>query len=204
MRAATNPVRQAPRAIEKFAELQEVLGADFYRYGGKTGVAAFLFTYFSEPGARYTFWLRVAGWLKRRPLLRPLFFVAWVLKNHYEVKFGFSIPIRTRIGPGLYFSHYGGIVVNGRAVIGRNCNISHGVTIGESCRGAYKGYPKIGDNVFVGPGAKIIGSIRVGSFSAIGANAVVVADVPEGAVAAGIPAKVISMEGSEGYVKWTA
>jgi serine O-acetyltransferase len=86
-------------------------------------------------------------------------------------------------------------------VIGRNCNISQGVTLGQANRGPRKGYPVIGDNVYIGPGAKVIGNVRVGSKVAIGANCVVTRDVPDNAVAVGIPGHVVSSERSAGYVQ---
>jgi serine O-acetyltransferase len=118
-------------------------------------------------------------------------------------KFGISIPFTTRIGPGFYIGHFGGIVVSDGAEIGRNCNISQGVTIGASNRGQRAGAPVIGDNVYIGPGAKVIGGIRIGDDVAIGANAVVTHDVPSGSVVAGVPARVVSNEGSVGYINRT-
>ena len=186
-----------------FRQLRFLIKSDFYRYDGASGLGGFLRTYLSEPGARFTFWLRLAACLRDQRLWWPLLLVARWFRWHYEVKFGLSVPHVTTIGPGLYFSHFGGVVVNGRAVIGKNCNLGHGVTIGQANRGSREGAPTIGDNVFIGPGAKIIGRVKIGSHAAIGANAVVTSDVPERAVAVGIPAKVISLAGSEGYVDWT-
>jgi len=88
-------------------------------------------------------------------------------------------------------------------VIGKNCNISHQVTLGIANRGTHKGVPIIGDNVYIGPGAKIIGDINIGNNVAIGANCVVTKDVPDNAVVVGVPGKVISYEGSMGYVNKT-
>ena len=88
-----------------------------------------------------------------------------------------------------------------RAKIGKNCNISQGVTIGQSNRGKRAGVPVIGDSVFIGPGAKIFGAITIGNNVAIGANAVVTSDVPDNAVVAGIPARILSLLGSAGYVQ---
>ena len=107
-----------------------------------------------------------------------------------SVKLGFSIPINT-FGEGLSIAHYGCIVVNSKARIGKNCRIQEGVTIGAT-NGNSKA-PIIGDNVFIGSGAKIIGDISIANDVAIGANAVVVKSINESAVTyAGIPAKKIS------------
>lgn len=105
-----------------------------------------------------------------------------------------------KIGKGFYIGHFGTIVVHSSAVIGDNVNISQGVTIGATNRGNRQGIPTIGNQVYIGPGAKIIGKITVGNNVAIGANAVVTKDVPDNAVVAGVPAKIISMQGGEGYI----
>ena len=88
-------------------------------------------------------------------------------------------------------------------IIGSNCNLSHGVTIGVTRRGDKMGVPIIGDNVYIGPGAKIIGRVNIGNNAAIGANCVVTKDVPDFGVVVGIPGKVISYEGSQGYINKT-
>lgn len=96
------------------------------------------------------------------------------------------------LGPGLVILHSFGIVINTEVRAGRNLVLEHGVTIG-----AEKGRsPVLGDNVFVGAGAKIIGPVNVGSDVKIGANAVVTRDLPDGATAVGIPARVIKIYGN--------
>lgn len=190
--------------IASFAEYARTVRADLYRYEGRRGGAAMMRTYLREPGFRYTFWLRTAQWLSGRRALAPLAFLARWWRHHLEIRYGISIPVPTRVGPGLFIGHFGGIVVNERAIIGRNCNLSHGVTIGQMNRGKRKGVPTIGDSVFIGPGAMILGKVTVGSSVAVGANSVVVNDIPTGGVAIGAPARVVSMDGSQAYVEWTA
>src|SRR5207247_3627019 len=105
--------------------------------------------------------------------------------THYYDNFGISLAHATSVGSGLYIGHSVGIVVNDFALIGKNCNLSQGVTIGQSNRGKRKGAPVIGDNVYIGPGAKIIGGIRVGNNVAIGSNCVVIDDIPDNAAVVG-------------------
>jgi serine O-acetyltransferase len=93
----------------------------------------------------------------------------------------------TEIGGGLYLPH-GNVVVDGLVSIGRNCVIAPWVTIGTN--GSVAG-PRIGDDVFIGTGAKVLGAISVGDGAKIGANAVVLIDVPAGATVVGIPARVV-------------
>ncbi len=101
---------------------------------------------------------------------------------------GADVPINSTIGGGLMMPHPNGIVIHPDAVIGPNCLIFQQVTIGE---GLKPGLPVIDGHVDIGAGAKIIGSIRIGAHARIGANAVVLEDVPENATAVGIPARVL-------------
>lgn len=184
------------------SELLHILQGDMYRYKGARGLRDFARVYFRQIGFRVTLWIRVAGYLRSRLAVRPLYWLVLMQVWRCSTKYGISIPHDTVIGPGLYIGHYGGVVVHGRAKIGRNCNLSQGVTIGKLSRGPRKGFPIIGDGVYIGPGAKVLGGIKVGSDVVIGANAVVVKDVRDGCVVGGVPAKELSQNGAEGYVTW--
>lgn len=106
---------------------------------------------------------------------------------------GAVIGRRAEIGPGLVILHSHGIVINGTVKAGRNLILGHGVTIG-----AEKGRtPVLGENVYVGTGAVIVGDVRVGDRARVGANAVVVKDVPDDATAVGVPARVIKTRRAE-------
>ena len=178
-----------------------MLFRSLYRYAGKTSLGAFLFHYILSLGFRYTVWIRWCAVVHGNPFTRILLFpFAWLINRHQQIRFGIGISYKTQIGPGLYIGHQGGIVINEQVVIGKNCNLSQQVTIGVSRRGERAGVPTIGDNVYIGPGAKIFGKIQVGNNAAIGANCVVTRDVPDNGVVVGIPAKVISYEGSTGYI----
>lgn len=109
---------------------------------------------------------------------------------------GIQIPIGTQVNGGLRFFHYSCIIVAQSVKIGKNCSIHQGVSIGRVFAGKKKGVPVIGDNVVIFPGAKVIGKITLGNNVVVGANAVVVDDVPDNSVVAGVPAKVISKDSS--------
>lgn len=115
---------------------------------------------------------------------------------------GINIEAGCDIGPGLYIGHYGNIFLPGEVKIGKFCNISQENTFGVAGRGEKRGLPEIGDFVYVGPGAKIIGKIKVGNYVAIGANAVVTKDIPDHAVVAGIPAEIISYNSSSDFIEF--
>lgn len=113
-------------------------------------------------------------------------------------KLGFSIPFNV-IDEGLYIAHYGAIVINENSKIGKNCRIHEGTCIGANGK---SGAPKIGNNVFIATGAKIIGNIKIADGVAIGANAVVVKDILEpNTTWAGVPARKISNKGSSQYIR---
>ncbi len=117
-----------------------------------------------------------------------------LLFHKYSVKLGFSIPLNV-FGPGLSIAHYGTIVVNSAAKVGRNCRLHEDVNIGATNGSARA--PQIGNNVFIGTGAKIIGDITIADDVAIGANAVVVKSITEkGVTYGGVPAKKISSNNS--------
>lgn len=132
-------------------------------------------------------------------LMKPAYMV---VKRLNEMLNGISIEPCAVIGEGLYVNHGPSIRIAGKCVLGANCNISHEVTLGPAIREQVneRGAPVLGDRVFVGPGAKLFGSIRVGDDVAIGANAVVTKSLPDRAVAVGIPAKVASYQGSFEFV----
>lgn len=184
--------------------LQLLWRADLYRHlGGQSGLSAGWRAYRLVPGFRFMFWLRLAAMTRTSGGLWTIpHLAARLMHKRLRFKYGISIPYQTSIGPGFYIGHFGGIVINEAVVIGRNVNISQGVTIGQSNRGERCGVPVIGEGVYIGPGAVIVGAVSVGKGSAIGANAVVTRDLCENAVAAGIPARVISTKGSAGYVQY--
>jgi serine O-acetyltransferase len=187
-----------------YREYRFLVLSDLYRISNDLGTGALLRHLVRGSAFKYTFWMRTCRFTRAHPLCRhTIYHVARVMLTHYTYKFGISIPFETSIGSGFYIGHFGGIVVNENSVIGKNCNISHGVTLGESNRGSKKGCPVLGDNVYIGPGAKIVGNVRIGNDVAIGANCVVTHDVPDHSVVVGIPGRVISQDGSAGYVNRT-
>lgn len=151
------------------------------------------------PGVHAVLVLRFGQWSQRRnKVLRLLFDPIYAILNFFiHVLWGIEIPRRASIGPGLYIGHYGGITVSSGAVIGRDCNLSQNITIGVSGAGSKRGAPRIGDNVYVAPGARLVGKINIGNNVKIGANAVIHKDLPDNAIAVMDPGfKVISYAGN--------
>jgi len=117
-----------------------------------------------------------------------------------ENKYGTSISHGTQIGSGFYMSQAGGIVIDPHTVIGMNCNISQQVILGKADGGAGNTAPVIGDRVYIGPGAKVIGDVRIGNQVVISADCVVTEDIPDKSIVFGAPGRVISSEGSREYI----
>ena len=159
----------------------ECLKSDLYRYEGKTTWKSFIKYYRKNAGFRFLVAYRLVN---EKGILKIMGGILWTFRDKQRIQ----ILRETKIGCGLYISHGGPVVVNPSAVIGNNCNLSQFVTIGSNEGRA----AVIGDNVYIGPGAKLFGKIEIGNNVSIGANAVVTKSFPMSNVTiAGVPAKVI-------------
>jgi serine O-acetyltransferase len=104
---------------------------------------------------------------------------------------GCVIGLKAEFGAGFVIMHPYGVVINSEVKGGENIVIESGVVIGAACNGVPVEAPVLGNNIFIGSGAKILGGIKIGDNAKIGANAVVLEDVPDGATVVGIPARVV-------------
>lgn len=126
----------------------------------------------------------------RPALLRKVFSLIYkVLFKFMQIITGIELPCETEVGKHFVIDHFGGIIISGYARFGDNCRIRNGVVVGLKNIEDI-GAPVIGDNVDIGAGAKILGKITIGNNARIGANAVVITDIPDNAVAVGVPAVV--------------
>jgi len=107
------------------------------------------------------------------------------------------------MGAGLYIPHFGTIVVNPTVTLGENVYLSHNITLGKVHSGKRQGAPKIGNDVFIGAGAVVIGNVHIGNNAFLCPNCVVIDDVPDNAVVSGQPAKIISMKGASAALEGT-
>jgi serine O-acetyltransferase len=130
----------------------------------------------------------------------PLLTLAAITQKIIEIVVGITLPYQASIGPGLYIGHFGNIVLSPDAVIGHTCNLSQGVTIGVSGRGARRGVPKIGNRVYIAANAVVVGRISIGDDVVIAANSLVIADVPAHTTVMGVPAQAINAHGSKDYL----
>lgn len=123
------------------------------------------------------------------------------LYHNIKQKHGIEISYKTKIGRGLYLGHPYNITINENAVIGDNCNIHKGVTIGQENRGKRKGSPVIGNCVWIGVNSTIVGKCNIGSDVLIAPNSYVNCDIPDHSIVFGNPCIIKSKEyATEGYI----
>ncbi|MGI9474149.1 MAG: serine O-acetyltransferase [Rubripirellula sp.] len=113
------------------------------------------------------------------------------LQSQISERFGIDIHPAATIGEGVFLDHGTGVVIGETAVVGNDVTILHGVTLGGTGKASGDRHPKVGDGVFVGASAQLLGNIKIGDHATIGASSVVLKDVPEASTVAGIPARVI-------------
>tara|TARA_R100001369_G_C3316683_1_gene168209 strand:+ start:1003 stop:1554 length:552 start_codon:yes stop_codon:yes gene_type:complete len=138
---------------------------------------------------------KLPKFIKKTLLVFAIIWQKWI-----EIITGISLPYAASIGSGFYIGHFGNIIINVSAVIGNNCNISQGVTIGVSGKSANRGVPIIGNNVYIGANSVVAGKIMVGDNVVIGANTFVNKDVESNVTVLGVPAKKISDNTSVDYI----
>lgn len=125
---------------------------------------------------------------------KPLSLMYKIWRTLVQMATGIELPCETQVGRRLVIEHFGNIIVSGDAVLGDDVILRQGVTIGLK-NTSERGAPRIGNRVDIGAGAKLLGPISIGDDAVIGANAVVLRDVPAGMLAVGIPARIIKRQG---------
>lgn len=171
--------------------MKDILLKDLYRYEGKNSKrwSIRLRYIFFTPGFQFTYCWRNAT--LARNIISRLF---WrLLHRRCMFHSGIQIPVGTNIGEGLKIGHFGNIVINPQAVIGRNFSIAQGCLIGNA-QGKKAGVPKIGDNVIMCANSMILGGVTIGNFVMIAPGAFVNFDVPDNSIVIGNPGKIIRKE----------
>ncbi len=174
-----------------------LLQQDYYRKTGKFESVT-LWKVLFDPGLLFLYFLRHS---QRTSPKSPVGIFYRMMLRRYQVKYGFQISAKTEIGGGLYLGHWGTVVVNPKAKIGKNCNLAHGVTIGQTNRGEKQGVPEIGDDVWIGTNSVIVGGIKIGNNVLIAPNSYVINDVEDDSIVVGNPARTMKKESAtEGYI----
>lgn len=142
---------------------------------------------FLYPSFKAQYFYRIARFFYKR----KHFWIARYISEKAKRKTGIEIHPGAIIGKNLFIDHGMGVVIGETAVIGDDVTIFHGVTLGGTGKEKGKRHPTIGNNVFIGSGSKILGNIQIGNYAKIGANAVVLTDIPDNTTVVGIPGKII-------------
>lgn len=145
------------------------------------------------PGLHAVWFHRLAHWLHGLGL--PV--IPRLISQIARLFTGIEIHPGATIGTGAFIDHGMGVVVGETAIIGKNCLIYQGVTLGGTGKESGKRHPTLGDNVVVGAGAKVLGNITIGDNVRIGAGSVVVKDVPPNSTVVGIPGRVVQRRGQK-------
>ena len=146
---------------------------------------------FAYPGVHAIWGHRISHWLWNRGAR----LAARTFAELTRILTGVDIHPGALLGSGLFIDHATGVVIGETAEVGDDVTLYHGVTLGGSGADTGKRHPTVGDRVVIGAGAKVLGAIKIGEDSRIGANAVVVKPVPSGSVVVGVPGQVISRAG---------
>jgi len=155
----------------------------------------------TRPGFQAVAVHRFGNWrmgIRHKAVRAPFTLLYKALYSCVRNVYGIELPFTTKLGRRVVFEHQHGIVIHGYSVIGDECVIRQGVTLGNRGIERPLDAPRLGNRVNVGAGAKILGGITVGDGAKIGANAVVTRDVPPEAVAVGIPARVLTLHDRSG------
>ena len=147
----------------------------------------------TKPGFRALAYHRFGNWrmaVKPKILRAPLSILYGFLYRRARNLYGIELPYTAKIGQGVIIEHQHGIVIHGNVVIGNNCIIRQGVTIGIRYMDRLTEAPVMGNNVNIGAGAKLLGNITIGDNVNIGANAVVIHDVPQNSLYVGFPKSI--------------
>ncbi len=148
----------------------------------------------TKPGFRAIAAYRFGVWrmtIRSKLLRAPLSILYRALFRHIRNHYGIELPYSATLGRRVIIEHQSCIVIHGNSILGDDCIIRQGVTLGNRSLDKPLDAPILGRGVNIGAGAKILGNVRIGDYASIGANAVVLTDVPAHALAVGIPARIL-------------
>lgn len=175
----------------------QLIKSDIFRYTGKLDLVNIVKAFITIEGVRFSVFFRLGSSLSRK---NPIFYIFYFINRFLGRWYGFQIPLKTNIGYGFYVGHTGTVIINGNSIIGNNCNLSPGVTIGQVSEGINMGFPTIKDNVWLGTNSVCVGNITIGTNSHICPNVFVNFNVPPNSLVIGSPCAIKKWDKSKYYI----
>lgn len=197
MSAGLGGIQALGRGGEQREAWYKLLYLDYRRYrtAGHSAAATLFLAQGFWASAVYRASHALVECMPRGPLRLAAKTLGAALQKLMEILTGICIPRNCEIGGGLYFPRFGGIILS-HGSIGENCTIEHNITLGVAGRGEERGHPTIGNRVYIGAHAVVVGRITVGDDAVIFPGSVVTRPVPARAVVMGYPARIVSHQGS--------
>tara|TARA_R110002012_G_scaffold34820_8_gene100067 strand:- start:9785 stop:10351 length:567 start_codon:yes stop_codon:yes gene_type:complete len=178
--------------------MNRIIKSDLFRFHSSCDHFSLVKRLSKDPCFRFLFFFRKAKSSSKISILG--IFYNYLYKR-YTIKYGIQIPKTVKLGAGFLMLHQGGIVVNSQTIIGDNCTLMHNVTIGNTKRGSKQGTPIIGNSVYIGPGAVVVGKIKIGNNVLIAPNSYVNIDIPSDSIVLGNPCVIKpDKDATKGYI----
>ncbi len=179
-------------------EVLDLIYSDVFRCYGKSDYTHLRKGLIEHPSLKFLFFFRLASKRPKNFVRKKIHALSFYFFRRYFFKYGFQIPLATKIGSGFQILHFGNIVFNPGCTIGSNCTVAQGVLIGQSNHGV----PRIGNQVWIGANAILVGDIVIGSNVLIAPGAYVNINVPDNSLVIGNPCTIYSKTSSiiDGYI----
>ena len=182
-------------------DLKNIINSDLSRWGDGINKKALIKNLLINPNFKFIYIHRKCNYFRNRNKLKYVFYR--LILYRLNLKFGFEISNVAQIGKGFKIDHRGAIIINPNTVIGNNVNVTAGVLIGQENRGGKRGAPVIGNKVWIGANATIVGKIKIGDNVLIAPGSYINFDVPSNSIVIGNPGIVKkSLKATEGYIGW--
>lgn len=181
--------------------LKEIINSDLFRMGGDISKKALLINILLNPEFKFIYIHRKCNYYRDKNKFKYIFYRIKLYR--LNLKYGFEISNRAKIGKGFKIDHRGAIVINPNAVLGKNVNVTSGVLIGQQNRGKKCGSPIIGNNVWIGANSSIVGKVKIGDNVMIAPGTFINFDVPSNSIVFGNPGIIKECEmATNGYIGW--
>ena len=183
------------------SELKEIINSDLFRMGGNTSRKSLFINQLLNPAFKFICIHRKCNFYRDRNKIKYLFYRIRLYR--LNIKYGFEISNKAKIGEGFKIDHRESIIINPNDILGKNVNVTSGVLIGQQNRGNKKGFPIIGDNVWIGANISIVGKVNIGNNVMIAPGSFINFDVLSNSIVLGNPWVIKeSLIATDGYIGW--